>query len=303
MSLLHAFLLSFVWVGSAAAQDDAVAEFKDYLPQEIASFSDEERDQVPMMFLWASNLAVSPAGDLVLQSHLNSLMYEGLSDFEAAKKAFQTDLGEAATGDLTVSQVHALSYRASRLNMTPVGFFPFKFGGTISDDVASVRGTLKILDENIAYPVNHVKIRCEREEGICTYQQVALLLPDETSFAQTYHVSDVADEFYRITHWGTDQVTAVPLFEAGCRTNQLTMNFTTQEFYEITRNLSSGDCDTAVGVSIPKLERPRIAQIVDGEELIAAEFKQIQEETYGYFSSAFRARVDALKPAEGAGDN
>ena len=92
-------------------------------------------------------------------------MYDGLADFESAKRAFQADLGEQPSGALTVWQIHTLGYRASRVNMTSVSFFPFDFGGTFSGDWAFVKGTLEIIDEKIAYPINHVDIECSRGRG------------------------------------------------------------------------------------------------------------------------------------------
>ena len=51
-----------------------------------------------------------------MQSSLNTLMYNGLADYEGAWRAFQADLGEDATGELTVGQISTLLYRASHPN-------------------------------------------------------------------------------------------------------------------------------------------------------------------------------------------
>lgn len=225
--------------------------------------SKEERsNSVPMMFIGAANLAMSETGDLVIQAHLNTLMYNGLADYDGAKRAFQADLGEESTGELTVWQIHTLGYRASRSNMTYVSFFPFDFGGAITDSWAYVKGTAKILDEKIAYPINHVVIECDRAEGVCEYRQIALMLPDEQSWTQSYHVGEIADDTYRITRWENSQIDAVPHNHTACRINQLSLNFVTKEFFEIARNNTSGDCETSLGVALPRLERPRLSQIV-----------------------------------------
>lgn len=280
----------------ARADEDAVAKYRDYLPAQLLALSEEERhSSVPMMFSGAANLATSPAGDLIMQANLNSLMYDGFADYEGAKRAFQSDLGEEPTGELTVWQIHTLGYRASRVNMTSVSFFPFDFGGTMSGDWAFVQGTLEIIDEKIAYPVNHVDIECNRVRGTCDYRQIALTLPDENSWVQSYHVGEVADEVYQITRWEGQSIDAVPLNATGCRINQLSLNFETQEFFEIARNNTAGDCETMLGSTIPRLDKPRVSRIVDGREIINAEFNAISKETFTFFSSAFRQRVDALK--------
>ncbi len=229
-----------------------------------------------------------------MQASLNSLMYDGLADYEGAKRAFQVDLGEEPTGTLTVWQIHTLGYRASRLNMTSVSFFPFDFGGTMNESRASVKGTARIIDEKIAYPINHVDILCSRDEGTCEYRQIVLMLPNEKSWVQSYHVGEVVDDTYRITRWESQLIDAVPVNDTACRTTQLSLNFKTQEFFEIARNNTAGDCETMLGVTIQRLEKPCVSRIVDGREIVDTEFEAISNESYTFFSSAFRARVDAL---------
>lgn len=290
------FAATFGFCGLAQAADDAIERFKNYTPQQIMAMPESQRSkQVPMMFIGAANLAMVEAGDLILQASLNALMYNGISDYMGAKKEFQKDLGEEPTGKLTVGQIHSITYRASRLNLTPVSFFPLGFVSTINEDAATVKGTLKIIDERIAYPINYTTVECFRPEGLCRYRQIALTLPDENSFMQSYHVGEIANEYYKITRWETDQIDATPLSNTACRINQLSFNFTTKEFFEIARNNSSGECTTAFGSELPRLEKPRVSQIVDGNDIVTAEFKRLQDEANGYYSSAFRQRVGTIK--------
>jgi len=107
-------------------------------------------------------------------------------------------------------------------------------------------------------------------------------------------VGVIADETYKITRWEGSQIDAVPVNNATCRTNQLSFNFETGEFFEIVRNRKAGDCETSLGVTFPRLEKPRISQIVDGREITRAEFDRINAESYSYLSSAFRAQIEAL---------
>ena len=64
---------------------------------------------------------------------------------------------------------------------------------------------------------------------------------------------------------------------------------------EIARNNTVGDCETQLGVTFPRLEKPRASQIVGGREIIDAEFRRISDEAYMFLSSAFRNQVEALK--------
>lgn len=275
----------------------SLAKFRNYLPSQINALTADERSKlVPMIFVGAASRMASPIGVLGSQTALNSLMYDGLADYEGAKRAFQSDLGEEPTGELTVWQIHTLGYRASRINLTHTSFFSSDFYGMMLSKYATVKGTVKLLGERIAYPINHVLINCYREEGTCDYRQIALLLPDEKSWFQSYSVSEIKNEIYKITRWDAQQIDAVPFDNTACRTNQLSFNFETQEFFEIARNNTSGDCETSLGVTLPRLEKPRVSQIVEGLEIINAEFKSITDKAYTFYSSAFRARVEELIP-------
>ncbi|WP_106745239.1 hypothetical protein [Yoonia maritima] len=292
---MHTFLrVLFIFLASVAqADEDAIAKYGNYLPEQLLALSEDERhSSVPLIFSGAANLATSPAGELVMRAYLNSLMYNGFADYEGAKRAFQSDLGGEPTGALTVWQIHSLGYRASRVNMTSVSFFPFDFGGTMTEDWAFVKGTVEIIDERIAYPVNHVDIECSRNEGTCEYRQMALMLPDQNSWVQSYHVGEIADDTYRITRWEGQLIDAVPLNDSACRTNQLSLNFETQEFFEIARNNTAAECETMLGVTFQRLEEPRVSRIVDGREIINGEFEAISEEAFTYFSSSFRNQID-----------
>jgi hypothetical protein len=285
----------------AFAQPEAVAEFRNFLPTQIEGLSEEQRKHVPVMYLQAANLASAPFGDLVMQGQLNELMYGGLADYEGAKKAFQADLDDEPTGDLTVWQIHQLGYRSDRKRLGFVGFFPLAFGGTMTDDFASVQGTLRMIEERIAYPVNHVKIDCWKGASLCRYQQFVLTIPDENSWAQSYMISELVDETYRITRWENQQIDAVQTYAGACRINHLSFNFTAQEFYEIARNNSGEQCDLTLSGTLEPLKKPRVSQIVDGKDIVGSEFQRIDEEVYEYLASGYRKRAEEFREQEKAG--
>ncbi len=157
-----------------------------------------------------------------------------------------------------------------------------------------------MLGDNIVYPINHVDIRCERSRGTCEYRQYALIIPDDNSWTQTYFIDNIADDIYRITRWDEEakSIDAVPIGVGACRTNQLSFNFETQEFYEIARNASKDDCKTSTGITLPRLEQPRVSQIVNGDEIENGVFEALNEEAFSYLSGAFRARATAFTPKE-----
>jgi hypothetical protein len=294
------FILATAIIGAllptsgAHADDDAMEKYRDWLPSQILSMPEEQRrSEIPIAYVMSAKTE-----DLAIQSYLNTLMYSGLADFDGAKRRFQADLGEPQTGNLTVGQVTELAFRADRMQLTPVYFFSYKFGGRINQYSARVRGTVKILDENIAYPVNYVEINCEKEAGICNYRQFILDLPDKNSWSQSYRVTETFNDEFTITRWEKDRLDARPLLEGSCRIPELRLNFATNGFYEIVTNAPEGDCELLSGESLPKLEKPRISQIVDGDPLIRAVFQKIGEENYKFLSSEFRAKAEIVFKAD-----
>ncbi|MFM7029072.1 MAG: hypothetical protein ACKOXK_10415 [Chakrabartia sp.] len=277
-------------LSSAHAENEGMEKFRNWLPSQILSLSKEQRrSEVPIAYLQAANTK-----DLSVQYSLNVLMYEGFGNFEKAKRQFQIDLGEQSTGQLTVGQLSKLFFRAERTKLTRVYFFPFKFGGEISDEEASVRGTVKILDEKIADPINYVEIQCSKAQGTCSYRQFVLILPNEGSWSQSYTVMETMNETYRVTRWGTEKIDALPLNEGTCRVPELRLNFVSKEFYEIVTNAPEGKCELLLGATLPKLEKPRISQIVDGDPIISEQFAKLQQESYSYLSSDFRTKAQSV---------
>ena len=118
------------------------------------------------------------------------------------------------------------------------------------------------------------------------------MLPDDEYFTQMYQVMDMGTDIYKITRWEGDYIDAVSTSNESCRTVSLSYNFKTKEFFETTRNTGK-ECDL-LGENIPKLSKPRIAQVVDGKKIYQAEYSKIQERAYSYLASDFRKQVDEL---------
>jgi hypothetical protein len=282
--------LASVWLIAAIpplaiGDDSAVDKYYQYLPSQILGLPEKERQsKVPMMYIGAANLARSPIGELSIRMNLNSLMYGGMSDLESAIRSYQKDLNQAITGELTVGQIHELGYRAERAQLTAVAFFRSSYQSWIAEDMAFVQGTAKILDDKIAHPINHVRVLCFKDEGHCEYEQFVMGIPDRKSFVQQYQVTEMPTTTYRITRWENGEIEAIPSSPKGCRINQITFNFRTKEFFEIARNNSDGDCK----IGSPRLDKPRISQIVDGDPIQDEQFSKIRKEVFDYYSSDFR---------------
>ncbi len=278
---------------AVSADEAAVKKYRNYTPAQIAKLSEVQRSsEVPIMFNMAASRGLSKGSELLFGMELNRLMYPGLHDFQAAIKAFQVDLGDKPTGELTVWQIYQLQQRAEMQALSAI-LFPDRFWSHLSEAYATVEGTMIILDDKIAWPVNHVIVQCFKSSNQCEVTQIHLVIPDESSWSQTYHVMRSDTDYYSISRWTADSIESHPLGTSDdCRNTSLSLSFKTKEFYQITKN-AGGDCKI-LGAEIPKLNKPRIAQIVDGSKLIDEEFASVQKKAFEVLSSAFRKKVATL---------
>lgn len=290
-------LIPLLLVAQAAiADEDAVTKYKNFLPQEIFVLPEKVRSaEVPMMYLFAARTALGKGSDLLFAMYLNSLMYPGLADYGNAIRQFQTDLGDKPTGTLTVWEIHNLEKRAELQKLSEIQLLN-SFFGYIDESIATVEGTFVIIDDKIAYPVNHTTVNCDRKQGECYVDQMYVQLPDDNGWGgSNYYFSKFDRVYYKITNWTKESIDAtfVPILnDKPCRSTALNFNFATKEFYEIARNTGT-DCKVLDTV-MPKLEKPRVSQIVDGKEVIAGEFAKRKKAAYDVLASSFRAKADIL---------
>jgi hypothetical protein len=288
--LIILFLCS---VNISFANEDSIKKYRNYTPEQIQKIPKETiSNDVPLIYVFAAQKGLSVDSNLVFAMELNMLMYPGIHDYEKAIKAFQTDLGDQPTGKLTVWQIDKLTRRAAMQKLSQV-YFPNSFLSSKTNDYALVEGTNILLDEKIAYPVNYTTIVCSKEEGNCKYEQIPLYTPkNEDSNGQFFQLLEPIIEYYNITRWSEDIIdgTLTNENENSCRTTSLNFNFKTKEFFFITRN-GSKECEFA-GTKLPKLDKPRIGQIVDGKDIMKKEFDAIQEAAFKLLSKDFQKKVE-----------
>ena len=282
---------------TASADEEAMLKYKDFTPKELAALPEKERhSSVPMAYSSAAGTGLSKGAELIFSMQLNTLMYPGIDNYKLAVKQYQKDLGDNDTGILTVSQIYKLEKRSEFQKLSRV-FFPDQYSSYKAKNSASVQGTMMIHDENIAYPVNHIKLTCYKADNYCELKQLYLSFPKIDSWGVNFHVMEAVTEFFDITRWDENTIDALPSDPgSGCRKTSLNLNFKTKEFYQITRN---GDKDCEInGVSFPKLEKPRIAQIVDGEKIINAEFAKLKKMAFEMLSVNFQNAITKLIESE-----
>jgi len=293
---LHTVFLLFVVTTLATAvraDDSAMTKYRNYTPKQVSDMPEKQRQSVmPMTYIFAAQRGLAVDSELLFGMQLNQLMYPGIHDYNSAVRAFQTDLGDQPIGVLTVYQIHQLEYRSDLQKLSQVSF-PDSFYSSKTADYGMVEGTVTMLDDRIAWPINHNKITCLKSEKSCEVQQVMLVLPDQKSWAQQYQVMIDNTESYTVTRWSNDSIDAeYPSKPDSCRTTSLSLNFKTKEFFFITKN-AGGKCEF-LGKAIEKLAKPRISQVVDGKKIFNEEFGKIKKAAYEFLASDFRKKVDKL---------
>ena len=276
---------------SAKADDTAMTKYRNYTPRQVFDMPEKQRQSMmPMTYIFAAQRGLAVDSELLFGMQLNQLMYRGIHDYKSAVIAFQADLKEPQTGMLTVYQISQLEYRSDLQKLAHVAF-PDGFYSSKTADYGTVEGAVTILDDKIAWPINHHKIKCFKSENTCEVQQVILILPDEKSWAQQYQVMIDSTEYYNVTRWANDTIDAeYPSKPDSCRTVSLSLNFKTKEFFFITKN-AGGKCEF-LGKSIEKLAKPRISQVVEGKKIFEKEFEKIKKVAYESLASDFRQKVD-----------
>lgn len=284
-----------------AADDDGMKKYRNFLPEQILALPEKTRQsEVPIAYDFAANNARAEWAKQVVAGMLNALMYNGIGDYDGAIRAFQKDLGEEPTGKLTVWQTHQLGQRSEMQKATPPSI-PGFFSDVKVAGYATVRGTLQMLDEKAAFPVNKVKIRCVEHEGFCTLDEIDVQFPSGTDWVMGFTVFWTDPLQYKITKWTNDVVEAA--YEAHaqqCRNTKLQLNFKAKEYFMVTTNAGE-ECAEVWGLKFDKLARPRISRIVNGDKLIAEEYESFKRKQFELLASEHRAEIaEAIKRAQSA---
>jgi hypothetical protein len=235
--------------------------------------------------------------DLIIVYPLRELMYVnpiGRLEEQAlveAMRAFQSDLGHDPSGELTAAEFETLTRMAQRQRDTPVIALERMYVD-VTEDYALATGTWIIEGDQIAYPINTSRISCARNENSCEVVQAEVDVPSLDENIDNYWLQLSTDSF-QVISWSESEVIArgtAGLIGTVCRTTLLTIDGDSEEVYEITRNIGGEECeyDEDDFLSLPPLEAPRIARLVDGYELTREFWERRKEETNNYFNSALR---------------
>jgi hypothetical protein len=273
----------------AQANETGVQRYRNYTPKQWRALPEKIKfSDVPIMYSFAAQKGLLKGSQFLLARELQELMYPGLSNYEKAVRQFQRDLGDKADGELTLWQISELTRRSEMQHLRDPGF-PKSFHSGIYESFASVTGTMILLDEEIADPINRHQVKCYKSTELCETRVLSLVTPTDNSLRQVFTILEDAGPTYKITRWESDSIEAISTNPSACRVVSVALNFKTKEFYFITRN-GSNDCEV-LGEKFPRLAKPRIAQIVEGAKVINQKFSDLSRNAHEVTAKDFQARA------------
>ena len=281
---------------------DNTGKYYYYTPEQIAGLSnDEKKTDLPIAYR-VKNLKSAKIFSEGAVLHLDFLRYpDPFGNLKKAIELFQSDLGDKVSGNLTIGQLFILAKRSgfvqqSMTSIEPLGASLSAYKDKYSDGHANVQGTLTILGEQIASPINSIEINCYKTEGTCEWLQLEVQDSADfdsflNSFGETIYVSKY-ETTYKIVDWSGEQIIARPFDGGGpsCRSEVLTLNFPAEEFTltSTNRNSESEPCKNIV------MDRPRVSQIVEGFSIFSKREKARRAVAEELLYSGHTKKVDDL---------
>lgn len=176
-------------------------------------------------------------------------------DFYRTLVMFERRAGLKVDGKFTVGESQRLAFLASLEGEPEITAGPKLVHGSAT--YAMAEGTLVIQGDRIANPVNHVEIRCVRDDSGCDLFMAEVSLPEEHRSNLGSPQLTTYTEHYDITEWNRDELRARTA--TSCRQIVLTLNWVTDQVHTVATDLSKEGCP-----SIGRLNKPRLVTLEDG---------------------------------------
>lgn len=231
-------------LGKLNAYDVIYAGFKD----DVKSKTELERIKTRVSFLLKQ-----PFHDLLYD--VNLWHQDGISEisFINAVKEVQRKLNEKVDGSLTFSQYKMIENIAN-LYKTPKDIYVSgNYRVRKLGDYAFVSGTLEIVNDEIANPINYHNMFLDKNLMTCRDSNL-YVKEDKGAFSGVAIYSDVTE--YEIISWGDEEI--VCKNDYTCRSEKLIINFKSKSVDIITTNRENDECK-----DFPKLQSARISRLVD----------------------------------------
>ena len=226
-------------------------------------------------------------------------MYNGLTDYEGAKRAYQRDIGDIATGTLTVGQIYMLLFREHRAKLSTELFIalPYYFGidQRETETIAYLTATQVIAHPDAKNDVNFQRFECFTSGDYCTriVNKIRVGFDNRNMTDISIDFGDV--QYYKITRWVGGVIEMEPETSPECFKEELTFNFQTEEFFQITKNGVDANCTAGKDATpVERLTQPLVSSFVNGGPIAEAQLKRLEDEVYQSFSSDYRKQVEQL---------
>jgi peptidoglycan hydrolase-like protein with peptidoglycan-binding domain len=278
----------------ALNDDDLIAELEVAAPVEagrIINLIGERALDLPVHVLMMSSgqEELAELANAIIIAALRSLYYPQTDE---GIRQFQSDISANPSGVITYGEFNELTrrYIRSRDSQVTVPGFGDKLDIIASDDFVVVDGTWTLDGDDIAYPVNTSKISCLRYESECRVMQALLQVPSIDSKDESYYL--MLDEgSYRVVSWTDSEVVARS--SGTCRTVLLTINLNSSEVFELTRNNETKMCRESQ-LTLPSLDRPRIARLVPGYKLVSSWWASRKKITGQYVNPRHTSALETI---------
>lgn len=299
------FLAACDMLEAAPAPQATLPNISKMSDEEINNLPEETRNQLPADAVFA-RLVGGAMGPLMKFQTTDALARLSYFDpipeqqLREAVRKFQRDIGQPQTGELTFGQFEQLQLRSARVTESTISLLSsggwdelnvFNFQNTY----VATEGTWAIEGEQIAFPVNHAKIVCQKSEGTCEVQQVEVQLPSlevvgRSAFSDNPMVFHPDVATFKIVSWSASEV--ISQAEGQCRTTLMTINVMNNEVFQVTRN-SGGECSFG-DTKFPQLERPRISRLLPTGKTVYDFWQERSKITLRYRNSEVAARFEKL---------
>ncbi len=220
-----------------------------------AGFKDDVKDKNGLKRIKSrvSFLLKQPFHDLLYD--VNLWHQDGINEiaFINAVKEVQRKLNEKVDGSLTFSQYQMIEnianiYKTPKEIYAGGNFWVRKLG-----DYAFVSGTLEIVNDEIANPINYHNMFLDKNSMTCRDSNL-YVKETQGAFSGITIYSDVTE--YEIISWGDEEV--VCKNDYTCRSEKLIINFKSKSVDIITTNRDNDECK-----DLPKLKSARISRLVE----------------------------------------
>lgn len=305
------FVFAMLVYIALAFNQTMAANLTEMSDQELNKLSEEQANNLPAIELLArlgsmpdkgkSSIALESAKTKIIFGIEESLyelkFYPRLPqgkitlEFIEAIKKFQILINKPATGELLFGEFSLLA-KNSQLNKFQK-IYPSGTGDPLiyrNNGYVSVEGTWTIQGDKIVYPINKAKIVCILQTKVC--EEIGAEIWNFNTSSDNSSMLALNSVSYDIKKWDTHEVVAESLHE--CRINVLTINTSSKEIFQMTRNTTNEKCSVA-GFDVPKLEKPKIAQLVNGYKIAEDYYKLRQEDRLKTLNPEYRKILESVQ--------